>query len=453
MSLLLLSLLACRSGPEHKLVVMGIDGLEWSMVDRLAEAGEMPNLSRLREQGIRGTVENTAPVMSPILWTTIASGYPGEVHGIGGWTTGGGHSYDAADVRVMRIWDLASREGVESLVIGWLMSFPSSPIVGRMVSDRYVWSFPMNKNPDDPSVLVYQAEHEEMSGLVSPPSLDATIAPLLPEDAWLTAHPRVGYQIEEYGSPFHPLRRDELHLRIFERLWPDSDASLGMLYLNGPDQVSHIYWPYADPEVAQSIRRDPLEHQRQINAERGPENLRRAAPFSQHPITPEELALGARFVPDYYRYIDDAVGRVLEAVDLDDTTLLICSDHGFRPSMTNPMANGGHTREAAVLFVGAGVNPEARIPEGATVLDLGPTLYALLDLPGAEDWTGQALSGLFEDLPAPAPEPSHQLTDRAQIAVELGTQANPQLMEQLEALGYIDGEGKPILGASRGAGQ
>ncbi|MCB9794052.1 MAG: alkaline phosphatase family protein [Alphaproteobacteria bacterium] len=451
-SLALLMMMACGRAPERRVVVMGIDGLEWSMVDRLVEAGEMPQLAGLMERGVRGVVQNTTPVMSPIIWTTIASGYPGEVHGIAGWTTGRGHGYNAADVRVMRLWDIATREGVESLVVGWLMTFPASPIQGRMISDRYVWSFPMNKDPGDPSLLVDRAMHEGLAGLVTPPSLEATLAPWLPDEAWLSAHP-LAYQVEEYGSPFHPLRRDELHLRAFEQLWPDGDASLGMLYLNGPDQVSHIYWPYADPQIATQIRRSPQEHLRQVNAERGPQNTRRAAPFSEAPITPEQLELGARFVPDYYRYIDEAIGRVLEVVDLDDTTLLICSDHGFRPSPSHPLANGGHTREGAVLFVGEGVDPEGQLRDGASVLDLGPTLFALLDLPGAEDWPGAPLVEVFDGLEAAPPDASHVLTDRAQIAVELGTEANPQLMEQLEALGYVDGAGKPILGASRGSGQ
>ncbi|MCB9766373.1 MAG: alkaline phosphatase family protein [Alphaproteobacteria bacterium] len=447
MTPLLLTLLAC-GGADRRVVVLGVDGLEWSMVDRLIEDGELPHFQQLIDQGVRGSVASTTPVMSPIIWTSIASGYPGEVHGIAGWTTGRGHGYDASDVRVMRLWDVATARGQESLVVGWLMTFPASPIQGRVISDRFVWSFPMNKDPDDPSLLVDRRQHEQLVGLVSPPSLEARAATWMPDEDWLAAHP-LAYQVDAYGSPFHPLRRDELHIRAFEALWPESDARVGLVYINGPDQVSHIYWPYADPDAAAQMRRDPQEHFRQINAERAAGGGHRAAPYADAPITPAQIAEGARFVPDYYRTVDDMLGRVLDVVDLETTTLLVCSDHGFRVPPVHPLANGGHSRRAATLWVGRDVDPDATIPEDATVLDLGPTLFALAGLPGAADWPGQPLTGLFDGLTLPPPVDSYRLTDRAELAVELGTQANPQLMEQLEALGYVDGEGRPILGASR----
>ena len=95
---LLLSLLACDDGPDRKVVVFGIDGLEWSMVEELGPQA-MPNLHALRDQGVWGTVEATTPVMSPIIWTSVVSGYPGEVHGVAGWTDGRAHAFNASDVR------------------------------------------------------------------------------------------------------------------------------------------------------------------------------------------------------------------------------------------------------------------------------------------------------------------------------------------------------------------
>lgn len=428
--------------PEQRVVVVGIDGLEWSMVDRL----DLPNFQRLQELGVRGNVGTTTPVMSPIIWTSIASGYPGDVHGIAGWTDGQGHGYSSADVRTMRIWDVATAHDRTSLVVGWLMSFPASPIRGKMLSDSYVWSFPMNKDPDDPSLEITLDKRLDMAGLSSPPDFDP--AELLPQDDWLLQHD-LAYQVEEYGSPFHPLRRDEMHLRVFEQEWPAGKADIGMVYLNGPDQVSHLYWPYADPSASKMMSVAPELHQAQARAEMRESGARRAVPYSDGPISKTQVAQGARFVPDYYRAVDAMLGRVLDVVDLSDTTLLICSDHGFRNGTKRPLVSGGHSREGAVLWAGAGVDTGAQIPEG-TVLDLGPTLFALAGLPGAEDWPGTAQLDVFPDLDVPDPVESWVLSDRGAIARETATEANPQLLHQLEALGYVDGQGKPILGASRG---
>lgn len=440
--MLLLSWLGCSSAPDQKVVVLGIDGLEWSMVDRL----ELENLGHLREIGVRGTVATTTPVMSPIIWTSYASGYAGDVHGIAGWTDGKGHGYSSADVRTMRIWDVATAHDRTSLVVGWLMSFPSSPIQGRMLSDSYVWSFPMNKDPDDPSLEITLDKRKDMAGLASPPDFDP--AELLPSEDWLAEHD-LAYQVSEYGSPFHPLRRDEMHIRVFEQEWAKGDADLGLVYINGPDQVSHLYWPYADPPVAKMMELEPQLHLKQARSEMAESGARRAVPFSDGPITRAELELGGRFVPDYYRAVDEMVGRVLDVVDLSDTTLLVVSDHGFRNGTRRPLISGGHSREGAVLWAGAGVDPSASIPEG-TVLDIGPTLFALAGLPGAADWTGTAQLEVFPDVDVPDPVDSWVLADRGSVAREAAAEANPQLMHQLEALGYVDGSGKPILGASRG---
>ncbi|HJN76267.1 MAG TPA: alkaline phosphatase family protein [Myxococcota bacterium] len=437
MGTLLYALIGCSSSPDRRLVVFGIDGLEWSMVEGL----ELPNFQRLREEGVSGTVETTVPVMSPIIWTSIASGYEGEVHGIGGWTDGRTHAYDASDVRVMRIWDVATLHDKKSLVVGWLMSFPASPIEGAMLSERFVWSFPMNKDPGDPLLGFSKDRHEDLVGLATPPALEARAAELLPTDDWLEAH-ELAYQVAEYGAPFHPLLRDELHMRVFEDQWPESDADLGMLYVNGIDQVSHLYWPYSDPEIQKMLELEPQLHAEQALAEMAG-SPRRAVPFSEAPITGADIELGSRFVPDYYRAVDDMLGRVLDVVDLETTTLLVCSDHGFKPAARYPLIGGGHSREAAVLLVGAGVQP-GELP-GGSVLDIAPTIYAVLDLPAAEDWPGEPL--LFSTDVEPVT--TWVLEDRAQRAIEASTAANPQLMHQLEALGYVDGEGKPILGASR----
>ena len=435
-------LLGCSTAPERRVVVLGIDGLEWSMVDRL----ELENLGRLSDLGVRGTVASTVPVMSPIIWTSIASGYEGQVHGVAGWTDGKGHGYSSADVRTMRIWDVATAHDRTSLVVGWLMSFPASPIQGRMLSDDYVWSFPMNKDPDDPSLEITLDKRQDLVGLTSPPDFDP--AELLPTDAWLAEHD-LGYQVTEYGSPFHPLRRDEMHIRVFEQEWAKGDADLGLVYINGPDQVSHLYWPYADEASAKLMSLEPQHHYRQAQDEMGEGGVRRAVPFSDEPITRAQLELGGRFVPDYYRAVDAMVGRVLDVVDLSDTTVLICSDHGFKNGRKRPLVTGGHSREAAVLWVGAGVDPSASVPAG-TVLDLGPTLYALAGLPGATDWPGEPQLAVFPDLDVPDPVDSWVLADRGDVARATAAESNPQLRHQLEALGYVDGDGKPILGASRG---
>lgn len=434
-------MLACSPAPTGKVVVVGLDGLEYTMLDRLVAAGELPNFARLMREGVRGEMEVTTPIMSPILWTTIASGYPADVHGIGGWTTGRGHSFSGADVRVSRVWDVVSGAGAGVVVSGWLMTWPASPVNGSMLSERFVWSYPMNKDPAEKSVGIAGAV--DRAATTFPDALAARAEALRPDDAWVAASP-LAYQVQEYGAPFHPLLRDETHVRVFESLWPDAGARFGAVYLNGADQVSHLYWSYADPGVQDTIRADPAAHT--IAAQAASKPGRRPVPFADG-IDPDELARAGRYVPDYYRYLDGVVGRVWSLVDAD-TTLVVLSDHGFRVSTAQPLINGSHNPTAVFLAAGRAVKP------GRTALhvfDVAPTLYALLGLPAAADMPGKVLTEAF-DVTAVAPVPSRRLE---RVAIEAGAAdgglADDQLRDQLEALGYIDEEGLPdaSIGGSR----
>jgi hypothetical protein len=312
---------------------------------------------------------------------------------------------------------------------------------GFILSDHFVWSFPMNKDPAEKSVAMSE-EHDRVA-TTFPDALATRAEALRPDDAWLAASP-LAYQVQEYGAPFHPLPRDETHVRVFESLWPEAHARLGALYLNGADQVSHLYWPFADPNTYEAIRRDPAARTAAAQAVAKPG--RRPVPYADG-LTAEQLETAARYVPDYYRYLDGVLGRVMALLD-DDTTLLVLSDHGFKTSSAQPLLNGSHHDVACFLAWGARVKPgRAEVH----VFDVAPTVYALLGEPVAADMPGHVRDDLF-DVAVPSTVPTYTL-DRVEVDVGSGegTVADEQLRDQLEALGYIDEQGLPTneVGASR----
>ena len=70
----LLVLAGCGRGDRGRVLILGIDGLDPATVDLLMSEGEMPNLARMRQEGAYGEVICPKPLLSPILWTTIATG-------------------------------------------------------------------------------------------------------------------------------------------------------------------------------------------------------------------------------------------------------------------------------------------------------------------------------------------------------------------------------------------
>ncbi len=76
-----------RAEPTGSPIVLlvGVDGLEWSVLLPLLEDGELPVLEGLMAEGSYGLLETLRPTFSPILWTTIATGKPAAKHGIRGF--------------------------------------------------------------------------------------------------------------------------------------------------------------------------------------------------------------------------------------------------------------------------------------------------------------------------------------------------------------------------------
>src|SRR4029077_12425276 len=132
----------------------------------LLEKGEMPNLAGLLSQGAHGNIATIYPPLSPMLWTSIATGKRPHKHGIHGFSE---PTEDGMNVRPISnlgrttkaLWNILNQNGKRSIVVGWWPSHPAEPIRGAMVSNH----FPFNPEMDPSRPM--------QPGTVSPPDLAA----------------------------------------------------------------------------------------------------------------------------------------------------------------------------------------------------------------------------------------------------------------------------------------
>jgi hypothetical protein len=424
--------------PTGSVVVLGIDGLDRVLLERLAREGQLPSFARVMGEGVVVDMRVSQPILSPRIWTSIASGYAPEVHGVLDWVRPDGKPYRAGDVRVERVWDAASAAGKTVLVSGWLMTTPVTEIRGVMLSDEIVirGSLDMYLDPNfkprrDPSVLD--------GWLAWPKSQLAQAENWTPGSAWLRSQ-TLGYQVEAYGAGLHPLARDETHARSLEALGPTLPADLSMVYLSGADQISHQFWPFVDPRGVAAMQADPGLRQRSATQLLQMHAGKRRVPLSDGPTSQADIDTGARWIVDYYRYLDQVLARVLIRLEKTESTLLICSDHGFQVGDRPVPLFADHRNPALLIGWGALVRPGARPRAEVTMLDIAPTLYAMLGIPAASDMRGRMLDDLFA-LQALPPIPSRV---RVVAGAVPGAPADHPRRSQLEALGYIDGDGAPI---------
>ncbi len=134
-------------------IVLGLDGFEPKIVEPLLQAGELPNLARIREQGGYSRVQTTYPALTPAAWSTFATGTNPGGHGIFEFVhrdpkthlpTHALNRYEQKSAflppkavnlrRGTPIWELLSKAGIPSTIVRCPCTYPPDPIHGRMLA-------------------------------------------------------------------------------------------------------------------------------------------------------------------------------------------------------------------------------------------------------------------------------------------------------------------------------
>lgn len=152
-----------RAARVKKLIFLGLDGLDPELTERWMGEGKLPNLARLREQGSYQRLRTTCPALSPVAWSTFATGVNPAKHNIFDFLNRDLRSYapelSSAKVRpskrVLRIgkfeiplerpsvemrrksepfWKILDRHGVASTILRVPVTFPPDDFNGRLLS-------------------------------------------------------------------------------------------------------------------------------------------------------------------------------------------------------------------------------------------------------------------------------------------------------------------------------
>ena len=112
---------------QPRVVLVGVDGASWSVIDPLVAQGMLPNLAALMKRGVHAELATVEPVISPVVWTSIATSQPPSVHGIGDFF---------GDARAIRSPTIFERLAVQGLRVGtyeWLVTWPPRALPGGFV--------------------------------------------------------------------------------------------------------------------------------------------------------------------------------------------------------------------------------------------------------------------------------------------------------------------------------
>jgi predicted AlkP superfamily phosphohydrolase/phosphomutase/Flp pilus assembly protein TadD len=414
--------------PESRILVLGLDGLDWDFVLPLVGQGQMPNLDRLLRAGTWGTLETLVPTLSPLIWTSMATGVPPDRHGILDFVekdpaTGTMVPVTGRSRRVPALWNLASALERTVHVVGWWGSWPAERVNGVMVSDRLYYTLTQGLAKEvlrrDPPDMIYPSERAS--------DFIALRDRAVRETDWPTVRQFMPISEQQFDAAVAADRGMEDPIDGFRRLLAATRTYLGaglmlaeepvdltMVYLEGTDTIGHLLAPYVPPATLD--------------------------------VDPGVAATYVATVPRYFQIVDRWIGRYLQSYPLSETTFLLVSDHGFKWSEGRPRGLSGtagktaplwHDLDAVFLAAGSEVRRLGRIQEPASIYDLAPTVAALLGVPPDVSWQGSVLPGC----PATVLEP---IDYRPLLPPELYRQAgggvapeDPEFIAKLRALGYL----------------
>jgi predicted AlkP superfamily phosphohydrolase/phosphomutase len=139
---------------RKKVIVIGLDGLEPSIVEPMLVRGELPNLAKIRDSGSYSRLRTTYPAQTPVAWSSFATGTNPGGHGIFDFISRDPLTYqpDAALSRFERpkstlaqprvvnqrkgapIWQVLTNAGVPSTILRCPCTFPPESLNGKMLA-------------------------------------------------------------------------------------------------------------------------------------------------------------------------------------------------------------------------------------------------------------------------------------------------------------------------------
>jgi predicted AlkP superfamily phosphohydrolase/phosphomutase len=128
-----------RNRPDRKVVVIGLDGASWNIIDPMIARGQLPAFKRLLDTSSYGDLRSVIFAVTPPGWIAMFSGCQPWQNGIYGFGKLDSISrtllpVDATDVRVPMVWDMVSQAGLRTAIINVPVTYPAKPVNGIMVT-------------------------------------------------------------------------------------------------------------------------------------------------------------------------------------------------------------------------------------------------------------------------------------------------------------------------------
>jgi Tfp pilus assembly protein PilF len=409
----------------RRVIFLGLDGADWTLLDRYAADGTMPALRRLSTEGFTGTLSTIHPPLSPLIWTTMLTGTSPTDHRVLDFlrvnpASGKREPITSDERQRPAIWNMASYAGRKVGALGFWATYPAEAVNGLMVSDR-LFTFLYSEASPPPGVVNPTAREAWARDVLARVEREVDYAALKAMLPWLTEdeYAQAAKAVDPYSHPVSALRRIVVETRVYDTLardWLEKERpDLLLVYIQGTDSIGHVFAPYAPPRQP-TISEAEYQRYREVPAR-------------------------------YFAALDRTIDAYAAIAASTGSVLVLASDHGFkwgegRPTTLSSVANATaarwHTDDGMYLIWGKDIAPSSGHTGRGSVQQVCATLMALAGLrpgagvsgpplPGAPAFTGDAVDYRARYTPAAVVSPTNAASSGA----------DDETVAKLRALGYI----------------
>jgi predicted AlkP superfamily phosphohydrolase/phosphomutase len=385
--------------PLRRVTLVGIDGLSPDFAREGALRGRLPALARMLRRGAHAPLATLSPTQAPPLWTTVVTGVLPRDHGVKSFSSyrlvGSATPFEllprgivvgaleraglisrrqltAAARRRRALWNALNAFGIQTGVVRLWGTHPAERVQGFMLSN-YFHLLQRDKARLAASLFPPDLVQEAAARAVSPDGVDPALVAQFVDLSVEAAGDRLDWRTELLDKALAPDLTYERAGRVLRAAY---DPPFFATYFYGLDVVGHAFLRYARPDEFGDV---------------GEPQLRRYG----------------RVVERYAAFLDERLGALAQEQHADEVLILI-STHGMRPTplwrtvlarlLGRDAPSGSHEGAPPGLLAMAGDGVRAgAVADGASLLDVAPTILYLMGLPVGRDMEGRILTELLDE--------------------------------------------------------
>lgn len=215
----------------NKVIVIGIDGATFDLLDPWMKQGQLPHFQTLKTNGASGPLRSTTPFYSAPAWVSMVTGCQPGKHGIYDFFRTDTFSKRLVNSRMRKvpaIWQYLSDVGKNSIAVNVPGTYPPDKIKGVMITGL------LTPSPDSSFTYPASIKQDLVKGKLGVYELEQVGVDDIPKNVYAEYAPKK--LVDKIISTMHS------HAKVTLNLLDRYPCDFAMMVFRGTDDAQHLLW-------------------------------------------------------------------------------------------------------------------------------------------------------------------------------------------------------------------